>query len=610
MGCLVAILNADGAPIDVQLLRGLIDGPPYGDQNAMLVWTDGPVGLAFDPLGTPHRRREVVPSFTVNQRQWGVMDGRLDDRAALVRRLESRTGRHLGSACDVVLLLTAYEAWGEDCVQYLLGDFSFSVWDAERRRLFCARDHFGVKPLYYARVGASLIVSNVLRSVRRHPAVSERLDDEAMGDFFLFGACLEPARTSFADVARLPPAHTLTCSWPHGAPRVSPYWTLQPGDELRYQDPGEYVEHYSSTLATSVSDRLREDRVGILMSGGLDSSSVAVTAAKILGPATAPAAIRAYTAVYDTVPEDEERHYSTLVARSLGFEIEHHAVDRYQWFERWNQDLLPPEPSTEPMTAMMADLLARASRYGAVVLTGDGGDPLLLPSTVASQIGRVPLAPLAGDLWRSLWRVRALPPLGLRSALRRWLPRQPIGVPAWLADSFLRGFDAHARWKEIGARRAAADHTRGAAFSDIIDPWWTSMFETHDPGATQRPVEVRYPFFDVRLVSLALTLPSYPWCVDKEILRTALRGRLPEEVRTRPKSPLAGDPHTVHGRWTLRQATSAIEAAPAMASYVDVKKFLSTVRPEGLLTDAEPGTLAAVALATWLRCASATSVAA
>jgi asparagine synthase (glutamine-hydrolysing) len=609
MGCLVAILNADGAPVDEPLLRTMMDVAPYERALDHQVWTDGSVGLGFSDLRTEHRPSDTAQPFSVDERLWAVMDGRLDDRATLVRGLERQVGRDLLSASDVELALAAYETWGTGCARHLIGDFAFCVWDTDRRLLFCARDHFGVKPMYYASFGGTLVVSNVLRSLRRHPAVSDRLNDSAIGDFLLFGLCLEPSQTSFADVARLPPAHTLSLSASSGAPHVERYWTLRPGDEVRYTEPQEYVERFSAMFEAAVSDRLRGGPVGILMSGGMDSSAIATTAAGVLGSA-APTALRAFTAVYDTVAEDEERRYSSIVAQALRIEVEHVAVDAYRWFDRWNGDALPPEPSSEPMTAMMADLLERASRHGAVVLTGDGGDPMLLPSTVVSQLGRVPLGILVTDLWHSIWRVGALPPLGVRSALRGWLRPSTRGIPGWLAETLLKDFDARARWKAIGARRAPADRPRGAALSDIRDPWWTSTFETHDPGATQRPVELRYPFFDVRLVSLALTLPSYPWCVNKEILRRAMRGRLPEEVRVRPKSPLAADATAVHGRWTVPQAARAIEAVPAMARYVDVRKFESMVSAEKVLTDAAPGTLAAVALATWLRQAAASRVAA
>ena len=212
-----------------------MDVPPY-DAASGVVWAADGVGLGASPLRSPHHLDARQP-LARGDRLRIVMDGRLDDRASLVRRLEagldSRGGldRRLGSS-DVDLVLAAYEFWGTDCASHLLGDFSFCVWDGERRHLFCARDHLGVKPLYYARVGATLIVSSVLRSVRRHPQVSARLDEEAIGDFLLFWTCLEPSRTSFADVARVPPAHTLTAS-ASGGSRLNRYWALQPEDSLR-----------------------------------------------------------------------------------------------------------------------------------------------------------------------------------------------------------------------------------------------------------------------------------------------------------------------------------------------------------------------------------------
>jgi asparagine synthase (glutamine-hydrolysing) len=578
----------------------MVDVPPY-DTASAVVWASDSVGLVSSPLRSPHHLA-TPHSLACGDRLRIVMDGRLDDRVALVRRLEAGHERDLREASDIELVLAAYQRWGTDCASHLLGDFSFCVWDAEHRRLFCARDHLGVKPLYSAKVGAALVVSNVLRSVRRHPRVSSRLDEEAIGDFLLFWTCLEPSRTSFADVARVPPAHTLTAS--SRGSRLDRYWTLQPQDSLRLRSQQEYVERYVSTLETVVGDRIRSAPAGILMSGGLDSSSVAAAAASVVGPASTPTALRAYTAVYDTVEQDRERHYSTLVARALGIPIEHYAMDGYRWFERWNESLLPPEPSAEPMTAMMADLLEQASRHGGVVLTGDGGDPALLPSTLLDLIGRVPVGALVRDVWASAWRTRSLPPIGARSAIKRWWSPPPSTVPAWLSDSFRRRFDPDARVREIDRRREPAEGPRGATLCAMLDPWWTAMFDAHDPGATQRPVELRYPLFDVRFLTLALSLPTHPWCVNKTIVRTAMR-TLPSEIRARPKSPLAADVVAVHGPWTLPQAVEAIEAVPELARFVDIQRFRATVREEGLLTAQEPGTLAAVALATWLRCATA-----
>jgi asparagine synthase (glutamine-hydrolysing) len=593
MGCLVAILSPDGAPIDTRLLRTMMDVAPYRASDANVVSAGG-IGLGYVPL--PNRREPAQPQ-SHEERLWAVIDGRLDDRANLMRRLERRVGRSLASSTDTELVIAAYECWGIHCAAALLGDFSFCIWDVEHRRLFCARDHLGVKPLYYARVGDTLVVSNVLRSVQRHPGVSQRLDDRALCDVLLFGLNVDQSRTTFADVARVPPAHTLTCSIDDDT-RVNRYWSFQPG-ERRLKNANEYVERYSSTLRTVVGDRLADAPIGVLMSGGLDSSSVAATAAEILGPDLAGAGLRAYTLVYDSVAGDHERRCSSLVAHRLGISIEHHPADGYAWFERWNEGLLPPEPSTEPMTAMTADLLERVARHGSVALTGDGGDPALQPSTLVSLLGRTSPVALAKDLWQSAFRVPSLPPVGIRSIARQWFSRRS-DVPRWLSKSLVRQCDPDARVSAVARLRAPFDGPRGAAANSVVDPWWTSMFETYDPGATQRAVELRYPLFDVRLVELAVSLPTHPWCVNKEIVRSAMRGRLPEEIRTRPKAPLAVDVQRLHGRWDAAAIVNTIGAAPAIAQYVDLGAFKRSVPS---LDD--PCTWAVTAVATWLRCAAA-----
>src|SRR5688572_7047741 len=368
MGGFVAILDTAGSAVDGRLLHSLLNLPPY-DGGRATVWTSDGVGLGAAPLHSPHAAARQ--SFACRNGVAIVMDGRLDDRAALVRRLEAQLERSGGAASDLELVLAAYAQWGRDCARHLLGDFSFCLWDPHRRHLFCARDHLGVKPLYYARLSGTLFVSNVLRSLRRHPGVSDRLDDRAICDMLLVGAVMDESRTSFADVMRVPPAHTLTWTAGTAAARTDRFWSLQPGGELRLRDPREYVVRYGSVLRTVVADRIGDGPFGVLMSGGLDSSSVAATAADVLGPDLAAAGMRAYTVVYDSAAADQERHYASLVSRRLGIEIEHHPADTYSWFARWDTGLLPPEPTTEPMTAITADVLERASRHGSVALTGD-----------------------------------------------------------------------------------------------------------------------------------------------------------------------------------------------------------------------------------------------
>jgi hypothetical protein len=105
---------------------------------------------------------------------------------------------------------------------------------------------------------------------------------------------------------------------------------------------------------------------------------------------------------------------------------------------------------------------------------------------------------------------------------------------------------------------------------------------------------------------VALRLPSFPFCVNKHVLREAMRGRLPDTVRLRPKTPLVVVPETFHGQWPVAAAVRAIEAAPGIERFVDVSTFAATVRSDSLFSDR--ATLAAVGLAMWLRCASTNAV--
>ncbi len=121
----------------------------------------------------------------------------------LLRSLAAAGCSAAPAAPDAELLWHAFSRWGEECVQRLRGDFAFAVWDTQKRTLFAARDHFGVKPFFYAQLKNGLLFGNTLTSLRRHPEVSSQLNEQAVGDFLLFGYPLDVAATTFSDVARL-----------------------------------------------------------------------------------------------------------------------------------------------------------------------------------------------------------------------------------------------------------------------------------------------------------------------------------------------------------------------------------------------------------------------
>ncbi len=235
-----------------------------------------------------------------------------------------------------------------------------------------------MKPFYYAQTHRSLIFSNTLNCVRMHPAVSDDLNDLAIADFLLFGSNQELSTTSFAEIQRLPPAHLLT--WSAEGTRLSRYWTLPTGGEIHSRRASDYVEHFKEHLRAAVSDRLRTTRVGITMSGGLDSTSIAVIARELLSERGEPYDLRAYTAVYDRLIPDQERYYSGLAAETLNIPIQYLSADDYSLYEGWEQSwAAKPEPIDSPLEAVQVGAQYRqiTANSRVVLLEAPSGDALL-----------------------------------------------------------------------------------------------------------------------------------------------------------------------------------------------------------------------------------------
>ncbi|MGH9678171.1 MAG: asparagine synthetase B family protein, partial [Candidatus Acidiferrum sp.] len=274
MSGIVGMAHSEGRPVDPDLLRRMTNSLSFRGPDAQEIWANGSVGLGHALLSHADESEHGRQPATLDQRNWIVADVRLDAHRELVEALRSRGRDAEFSNTDAQLLLHAYEAWGEACLDHLLGDFAFAIWDARRQQLFCACDQFGIKALYFVEVDHSFIFSNTLDCLRLHPSVSDRLNDAAIADFLLFGMNYDPASTSFADIRRLPRAHALRWS-PVSGLQLREYWRPPTDEAIRYQRRGDYIEHFNELLTKAVDDRLRTDKVGILLSGGLDSSSVA-----------------------------------------------------------------------------------------------------------------------------------------------------------------------------------------------------------------------------------------------------------------------------------------------------------------------------------------------
>ncbi len=206
MSGIVGIVNFDGAPIDRDLLSRMTASLDFRGPDARRTWIaeGNNVGFGHTLLRTTYEAEHEQQPCTLDGNTWIVADCRVDAREELVAKLRAKGRDASLHRPDVELILHAWHVWGEECVEHLLGDFAFAIWDAPRRSLFCARDHMGVKPFYYAHIGSTLIFSNTLDCVRMHPAVSDTLNDLAIADFLVIRSEPGPGvkRPLFADIQR------------------------------------------------------------------------------------------------------------------------------------------------------------------------------------------------------------------------------------------------------------------------------------------------------------------------------------------------------------------------------------------------------------------------
>jgi asparagine synthase (glutamine-hydrolysing) len=532
MSGIAGIVRSADPPVSPCLLAKMAASLTRRGPDAGGTWAAGGAALVYTLLGGNARAEHAL---VVRGQLAIVADAHVDAKDELLRKFDVGDRQALLQATDPELILSCYERWGEECLDHLIGEFSFAIWDAGTRSLFCARDQFGVKPLFYASTRDAFLFSNTLDCLRVHPEVGPELDRLAIADFLLFGQYLDPAATAFSQLRRLPAGHSLR--WHSGATEIRRYWTLPYGGATRFESGKEYIDGFSDLLNRAVADRTHPAGTAILMSGGLDSTMVAAVAS---GQACN---VKAFAMVYDRLIPDPERHYAQVAADALRIPLECLAADDYRLFERApGAERCSPEPVDEPVPAAFTQHLAQVRAHSHVALTGVGGDSLLLGSSgfAVELLKSGQLARLAGGLSQFVRLRRQIPPVGFRGAMLRrlGLRRQAAApFPPWLNPDLVRELGLAERWQRFAEpKEVPGPMERPEAYQVLTDPGWARIFESYDAGVTGIPVDVRHPLFDLRLVNYCMGIPPIPWCVDKTLARVAMRNRLPEAVRMRPKS--------------------------------------------------------------------------
>ncbi len=551
-------VDFSGAPAAAETLRAMASAAAPRGSESIHYGGGREVALAYVELDrTPEAAGVPQPISSPDGAVHLCADARLDNRKELLPILRSAIGKPVPA--DAELILAAYLHWGTDCVEHLLGDFAFVVWDARSRQLFCARDPLGVKPLHYCRVGDVFAVASEAQQILRHPAVSSRLDKHTIGEF-LGDVFHTSDRTFFRSVKRLMPAHRLVAS--AAAIRIERFWDVDPERRLRYRRDEEYAEHFRQLFNDAVAARLRtrDAAVGVSMSGGLDSTSVTATAARLLAAAGSPRLVAA-SYVFEQLRDcDESPHMRTMVDE-LGIDVEYIEAERYWIFG--DPAAYEPYPETPLVSwdGVYRQVFDRLRQRGARVLLGGlGGDNLYMgsPRAYVDRWRRGEIR-VVTEILRHAWRLRGRP---LSGAFRQYLYRpimtriraglqrnEGTSIPSWITPTLRRRVEQSEvepiprRFEEL-ARQERYENIVGLTLDGRATDWL-------DRCAGRWGFEVRHPHLDLRLVELVLSIPSQQfYCPGwyKPLLRRAMAGVLPETVRHQTgKSHLENFLH-----WSLR----------------------------------------------------------
>ncbi|RWC40772.1 MAG: lasso peptide isopeptide bond-forming cyclase [Mesorhizobium sp.] len=480
-------------------------------------------------------------------------DCRLDNRDELLARLGIRDQ----SVADAIVVMRAYLRWGEACPEHLQGDFAFAIWDGERQSLFCARDHFGVKPFYYHAADRRFSFASEIGPILGVEGVGTDISEHRISGF-LAGLPDDPQSTPYSDIFSLPARHSLTVTAQQVVLRR--YWQIEPSARPLRSDASEEFAHLFSQ---SVRNRMRGSQaVGAMLSGGLDSSSIACVAGLQNAAARRPK-LPTFSLIFEKGSPMDERLFIDAVLDHQKVDATLIPVGDYAPFAEFERVLEEQEGTfLAPGLTLTRGIYRTAGAKGIkVLLDGHGGDE------VVSQ-GHGHLHELANaGRWTDLWReIRSASNTYGDSTLGLYFQFLTLYGPAWriaklrhLANRALNRFRKQVprgrSWRDLinpdlARRTELVDRFHRAGYmppgvqaSDALSHRWIlsngyvpHAFEVLDKAAANFGVEPRYPFWDKPLVEFCLALPGEEKLshgFGRYVLRRAMQGVLPTAVQWR-----------------------------------------------------------------------------
>jgi len=369
-------LRFDKQPADLSIIQRMTTrlerrGPDHGGS-----FSDGPLGFG-------HRRLAIIdlsehsdqPLVDQELSLSLVFNGAIYNYRELRRELQAK-GYHFFSEGDSEVILKAWHAWGEACVERLHGMFAFAIWDEHNHQLFLARDRFGIKPLYYTSTAGQFRFASNMQALLAADDIDTRINPIGLHHQFTLHGVIPAPHTLLSGIKKLPPAHTLLID-ANGRQKQQPYWKLSATRPVKTRNNKEWLEAIHESLRTAVHRRneIADVPVGVLLSGGLDSSLLVALLAE-----TGASDLNTFSVGFEDTPQEEgsEFIYSDMVAKHYATQHHRYRIPNAEVLQRLPEAV---DAMAEPMfgqDAIAFYLLAeQVSKKIKVVQSGQGADEIL-----------------------------------------------------------------------------------------------------------------------------------------------------------------------------------------------------------------------------------------
>ena len=546
----------DSAMASESLLRAMLAEMVHRGPDDEGTYLSGPVGLAMRRLSIIDVAGGQQPIFSEDKSKVLIFNGEIYNYLELQEDLRKR-GHEFRTQADTEVIIHLYEEKGPRCVEELNGMFSFAIWDAGERKLMLARDRIGIKPLHYYVNGKMLLFASEINSLLACPQVPRDLDTEAIDDYFTF-FFIPGQRSVYRSIRKVPPAHTFC--WRDGNVERNRYWQLRYDRPTPYSSLDELAEAYRHQLQRSIRLQLRSDvPLGVFLSGGLDSGSLAAAVANTTGQH-----LKTFTVSFDHPSYDESAYARTTAER--------YGTEHYEFRLRPDDmhavtELIPyfGEPFG-PFTIVQGYLISKFSRdHITVALAGDGGDELFggyqtyIASRWVRHYLRLPkflrigllrriarLLPVSEELMSLDFKIREFVRGAEMYRCGRNMAWKVIFSDAekqlLLTDSFRRQLPARDPFqhvRDLEAQAGSATDLQQAMYVDLSMFLPDCVLNQTDRMSMAISQEVRVPILDHELVEFAAAVPDeykLHHGHTKRLVRYALKDWLPEGVLRKPKT--------------------------------------------------------------------------